>query len=110
METLIENISNNLFSDFDFSFCLVVNILTYLIVNTLTIFNKQPTTWVKRIILIASTVVLGVVYGFIGSELKVIINSAILAPISWSWIFKPICKKLGIDYKQVKSKKDGKDK
>lgn len=109
METIFENISSNLFNDFDFSFCLVANVLTYMIVNTFTTFKKQLTTWNKRVILLISVVVLGVVYYFTGAELKVIINSAILAPISWSWIFKPICKKLGIDYKQVKSKKDGKD-
>lgn len=109
METIFENISSNLFNDFDFSFCLVVNILTYMIVNTFTTFKKQLTTWNKRVILLISVVVLGVVYYFTGAEIKVIINSSILAPISWSWIFKPICNKLGIDYKQLNNKKDGEE-
>ena len=30
----------------------------------------------------------------------ILINSAILAPVAWSWIFKPILKKIGVDYKQ----------
>ena len=31
----------------------------------------------------------------------ILINSAILAPVAWSWIFKPILKKIGVDYKKI---------
>ena len=30
----------------------------------------------------------------------IIFNSCIIAPVSWSWIAKPILNKLGIDYKK----------
>ena len=32
-------------------------------------------------------------YYYNGTSLKLVINSAILAPVFWSWILKPICKK-----------------
>ena len=32
---------------------------------------------------------------------KVIIDSAILVPVSWSWIFKPLCGRLNIDYRKI---------
>jgi len=34
-------------------------------------------------------------------DLKLIINSSILAPVFWSWIIKPICKHYKLDYKQL---------
>jgi hypothetical protein len=34
-------------------------------------------------------------------ETVILINSSVLAPVAWSWIFKPILKKLGVDYKQI---------
>jgi hypothetical protein len=45
---------------------------------------------------------LSIVEYFIGMEVKLLINSAILAPVSWSWIFKPLCKKFNLDYKELK--------
>lgn len=41
---------------------------------------------------------LGVAYYFIGLDLKLIVNSAILAPVAWSWIFRPICEKFNLVY------------
>ena len=38
---------------------------------------------------------------FLGIDLKLVFNSAILAPVFWSWIMKPICKHFKIDYKQI---------
>ena len=35
------------------------------------------------------------------SDIKLILNSAILAPVFWSWVMKPICKHFKIDYKQL---------
>ena len=81
---------------FDFGFCIVVNILTYLIIKIIdSKKNKSLTKWQKRLVLLGAILILSIVYYFIGSDLKLIINSSILAPVFWSWIAKPICDKLG---------------
>ena len=86
---------------FDFGFCIVVNILTYLIIKIIdSKKNKSLTKWQKRLVLLSAILILSIVYYFIGSDLKLIINSSILAPVFWSWIAKPICDKLGIDYRK----------
>lgn len=86
---------------FDFGFCIVVNILTYLIIKIIdSKKNKSLTKWQKRLVLLSAILILSIIYYFIGSDLKLIINSSILAPVFWSWIAKPICDKLGIDYRK----------
>ena len=47
---------------------------------------------------------ISIAYYIIGSNPKLIINSAILAPVFWSWIGKPICNKLNIDYRKDDNK------
>lgn len=100
MEYLSDIIQTTLQS-FDFAYCIAVNVLTYLIIklfdNTK---EKKLSVWQKRIVLIVCTIILGIVYYFIGTEPRLLVNSAILAPVSWSWIIKPICAKFNIDYKQ----------
>lgn len=97
----INQILNTTIKSFDFSFCLIVNVLTYTIIKFIDSINgiKKVATWTKRIIMLSSVIFISIVYYIIGSDTKLIINSAILAPVSWSWIFKPICKYLNIDYK-----------
>lgn len=86
---------------FDFGFCIVVNILTYLIIKIIDSKKNKPLTkWQKRLVLLSAILILSVAYYFIGSDLKLIVNSSILAPVFWSWIAKPICDKLGIDYRK----------
>ena len=63
--------------------------------------HKDLNTWSKRLVLFAIIVITGVIYWFTGSDTKCILNSAILAPVFWSWVLKPICKKFRIDYKQI---------
>lgn len=88
---------------FDFGFCISVNVLTYVIIKTLDELNGdvKVSTWTKRIALLASIIVVSVVYYVAGIELKLLVNSAILAPVFWSWIMKPLCKAFNIDYKQI---------
>ncbi len=105
MEEVISLIINNIINSFDFPFCITTNIATYIIIKSL-IDNKiktKITTWQKRIIYFVTSIIIAIFYCSIGSDIKIIFNSFILAPVSWSWIFKPICNKLGIDYnsKQV---------
>ena len=102
MEIIYNTIQTTL-NSFDFAYCITVNILTYLIINIINSRNGNidMKLWSKRIILVVSIIIVGAVYYFNGSDLKLIINSAILAPVFWSWIMKPICKYFKIDYKQL---------
>lgn len=99
---VINNIINALISQFDFTYCVIVNIMTYLIINfMIKIVGGNIVVPIKRMVLLFSIIVIATIYYFIGSDIKVLVNSAILAPVSWSWIFKPIANKLGWDYKQI---------
>ena len=99
---VINNIINALISQFDFTYCVIVNIMTYLIINfMIKVAGGNVVVPIKRIVLLFSIIVIAVIYYFLGTDIKVLVNSAILAPVSWSWIFKPIANKLGWDYKQI---------
>ena len=100
---IITNIIQSTLESFDFAYCITVNILTYFIISIIN--DKRGhtdlSTWAKRLVLLIVILSTGVVYYFIGCEIRIIINSAVLAPVFWSWILKPICKKFKIDYKQI---------
>ena len=99
---VINNIINALISQFDFTYCVIVNIMTYLIINfMIKVAGGNVVIPIKRIVLLFSIIVVAAIYYFLGTDIKVLVNSAILAPVSWSWIFKPIANKLGWDYKQI---------
>lgn len=94
MEQIIYNLVNN----FDFAYMLVINILTYFI-NKYTPIVKFG-TWPKRIVFIAIMLLITAIYYFAGyTNYIILINSAIAAPVAWSWVFKPILNKLKLDYK-----------
>ena len=94
MEILYNTIQTTL-NSFDFAYCIIVNILTYLIINIINSRNGNidMKMWSKRIILIICIIVVGGFYYFNGS--------AIITPVFWSWIMKPICRHFKIDYKQL---------
>lgn len=100
MEEVISTMITNTLSSFDFSFCIIVNIATYLVIKSIIDYKKKGriTTWNKRLIFLAVSIILATIYGLTGSEPKTILNSFILAPVSWSWIFKPIFDKFNIGY------------
>lgn len=99
---VINNIINALISQFDFTYCVIVNIMTYLIINfIIKVVGGNIVVPIKRIVLLFSIIVIAAIYYFLGTDIKILVNSAILAPVSWSWIFKPIANKLGWDYKQI---------
>ena len=100
MEEVISTMITNTLSSFDFSFCIIVNIATYLVIKTIIDYKKKGkvSTWNKRLIFLIVSIIIATIYGLTGSEPKTILNSFILAPVSWSWIFKPICDKLNIGY------------
>ena len=103
---MIEIITNSIqttLSSFDFAYCISVNILTYLVITTISNRNghKDLTTWSKRLVLLLVILSIGVLYYLLGNDTKTILNSAILAPVFWSWVMKPICKHFKVDYKNV---------
>ena len=96
---MLEQLIEHLITSFDFGYCLVINILTYLIVKIVDgSRTKTLSTWQKRIVLLCAILFVGTGYYLIGIDLRILFNSSILAPVSWSWIFKPIAKKLKLDY------------
>lgn len=103
MEDLLINIIKDIVDNFNLAFCVTVNIITYLVISIISDFNHniKVTTWTKRIIFLIISILIGIFYYTTGSDITIIFNSIILAPVSWSWIFKPICKKLNIDYSKV---------
>lgn len=103
IEEIINNVITTVISSFDFAYCISVNILTYLIIKLIDSLNgkKVISTWSKRIVLLIVILSTGVLYNLIGCDNKILLNSAILAPVFWSWIMKPICKHFKIDYKDI---------
>lgn len=100
----MERIIDQLITNFDFVLMLVINVITYVMIKLVDELNKekQVTTWQKRIIFVVVAIVMGLVYYFIGdTKAIVIIDSIIIAPVAWSWLAKPIAKRLGIDYKKI---------
>jgi hypothetical protein len=100
---IISQIIDTTINSFDFGYCIIVNVLTYLVIKLVDELNKEKevTVWMKRVILLGCILSTGVVYYLLGQDVKLLINSAILAPVSWDIIFRPLCKRLGINYKQV---------
>ena len=98
----ISQIINTTIESFDFGFCVAVNILTYLIIKLIDELNgsRKVSTWTKRSVMLIAVIVISMAYYITGSNPKLIINSAILAPVFWSWIGKPICDKLNIGYRK----------
>lgn len=97
MTEIINNIVNTTINSFDITFCIIVNIATYILIKLFTK-RRKLTTWNKRIVLIVVSILIAIVYCLTGSDYRTIFNSLILAPVSWSWIFKPICNAFKIDY------------
>jgi len=99
----IDIVIKQIIDNFDFAFMFIINVLSYLIVRFVYSIKKGAyvNTWSKRFILMACTVAVGIVYWLAGyDKIIVIINSAILAPVFWDWILRPIFVKLGVDYKK----------
>lgn len=104
MEQLVGHFVELFSTHFDLSFMLCVNILTYILIKVIDDLNgdKVVGTWTKRLVMIISCFAIAAGYRAGGYEETVIlINSSVLAPVAWSWIFKPILKKIGVDYKKI---------
>lgn len=104
MET-INQIIQQVINSFDFTYCVVVNVLTYILVTILIyLCCGNVTRTVKKLTLLFSIIIVSVIYYAVGVDVKLIVNSSILAPVSWTWIIKPILAKIGYDYKNIDSK------
>lgn len=99
---MMEQIINQLISNFDFTLILIINVVTYIFIKLIDEINKEKivTTWQKRIIFASVSIIIGYIYYFLSDiKLIIIIDSIIVAPVAWSWLAKPIANKLGLDYK-----------
>ena len=95
----VQTILDNIIANFDFAYMIAVNVLTYSVIKLVDYFNgdKPVTTLVKRIILVCCVIVLAVLYLLSGYDnYVVLLNSAIAAPVFYSWVLRPILKKLKI--------------
>lgn len=101
----MESIFNQIISNFDFAYMLIINLVTYFIIKCIDYFNGPLAVPIigKRISLIVSIIIVTSIYIYIGYNNKIILfNSAIVSPVAWSWILRPIFIKLGFGYKQNK--------
>lgn len=97
----LSQIINQIITNFDFVYMLVINIFTFTIIKTIDTINgdKAISSWTKRIVLLIAIVIV-----FIGYKINnypnniVLINSTIAAPVFWSWVLKPILNKFNINY------------
>lgn len=99
---MINEVINILMDNFDISYMLSINILTYMIIKIVDYFNKEAKVKliIKRVILIICTIICCVLYSFLANiEKHIMINSTIAAPVFYSWVIKPILNKYNIGYK-----------
>ena len=100
---LIEKFIDLIVSNFDFSYMITINVLTYIIIKCLDYVNKSKNveTIEKRIALLASIVVITTGYLLTGyNDYIILLNSAICAPVFYSWVLRPILIKFNIGYRQ----------
>ena len=105
IDIIVKQILNN----FDFAFMFTINVLSYLIIRMIYSIKKgrYVTTWSKRFILMACTTIIAIVYKLGGfTSNAIIVNSAILAPVFWDWILRPILVKFNIDYSRFEKYDD----
>lgn len=104
MGAYIDTIINSMLSQFDFSYMLGINIVTYIFVQIWDNVNgeKLLTTWEKRLMMLVATAIVLFSYKLCHYDNNIIlINSTIAAPVFWSWVLKPILTKFGIGYKKI---------
>lgn len=100
---LIDKLLDLIISNFDFSYMITINVLTYIIIKGLDYLNKDKNvkTITKRIVLVISVIIVTVSYILTDyQDYTVLINSAICAPVFYSWVLRPILIKCDIGYKK----------
>lgn len=100
---IIEKLIDLIIANFDFSYMITINVLTYIIIKGIDYLNKRKNvkTITKRIVLVISIIIVTVSYILTDyQDYTVLINSAICAPVFYSWVLRPILIKFNIGYKQ----------
>lgn len=100
----INQIIEKLLQNFDISYMLTVIALTYILIKIFDKLNKEKPvkTIYKRVTLMISIIIISIIYIICGYENKIaLLNSAILSPLMWNYVIKPIFKFLNIDYKSI---------
>lgn len=98
-----EEIINSIIANFDFAYMITINVLTYLLIKLVDYINKDKnvSTLLKRIMLVISIIIVTVLYIITDYQnYQVLINSAILSPVFYSWVLRPVLKKFNIGYKE----------
>lgn len=104
MEISIDAIVNRILENFDFSYMLVINILTYIMIKVIDYANGEKilSTLMKRVCLCCSIILVSIIYWVIGYEnYTCLVNSAIASPVFYSWCLKPILKHYKIGYNDL---------
>lgn len=104
MDKFIDVIVDGILSNFDFGFMFIVNVLTYIIIKVIDYFNgdnKVPTLQKRCVLVISITTMIGIYITAGYDNTIMLVNSAVLAPVFWSWVVSPILKKLGVGYKDI---------
>lgn len=104
MEITIGDIVNRILENFDFSYMLVINILTYIMIKVIDYANGEKilSTLMKRVCLCCSILLVSIIYWVIGYEnYTCLVNSAIASPVFYSWCLKPILKHYKIGYNDL---------
>lgn len=98
---VLNNIIETTANSFDFSFCIVCNVVIYFVITIVSdIYNGSPVKeWTKRLITLIVIVIMGILYCLDTANYRVVLNSAIITPVFWTWVIKPIIKFIGYDYK-----------
>lgn len=89
--------------NFNFAYMISINILTYIIIKIIDKLNgeKAVSTNIKRLILLVAIIIITIIYKLNNFDDNIILlNSAILSPVFYSWVIRPILKKLNIGYKE----------
>ncbi len=105
LEHFFDIIINSMINNFDFAYMLLINITVYLILKYIDKLNKEKpiTTWHKQIVTAVAVIAWFTIYKLYGDSSTItLINSSLLALVSWDYLFKPILKFLNLDYKSTK--------
>lgn len=96
-ETILSYVNDS----FNFAYVISINIVVYLFII---LFEKLLKHKIKKGYKILTTILITICFAFLyhfTTEIsnEQLINSSILAPVSWDWIIKPLLTKFKIDYK-----------
>ena len=89
--------------NFDFAYIIVTNLFIYFLIKLADIVNgnKKVPLLHKRVLTLVGIIVMFVAYYFSNyGNVIVLINSSIAAPVTWSWVLKPLFNKLKMSYKK----------